>query len=107
MKHTFNKMLASSSIIAGSLLLATVLSAQAPAGGAPAGGAAPGGADGGSAGLVGAAARSARSEPEALAADIGRVGGGRTREVPDAARMEFLRRRAGRPVRREIGRAHV
>jgi len=44
MKHTFNKMLASGSIIAGSLLLATVLSAQAPAGGAPAGGAAPGGA---------------------------------------------------------------
>jgi len=44
MKHTFNKMLASSSIIAGSLLLATVLSAQAPAGGAPAGGAAQGGA---------------------------------------------------------------
>ena len=44
MKHSFNKMLASGSIIAGSLLLATVLSAQAPAGGAPAGGAAPGGA---------------------------------------------------------------
>jgi len=33
MKHSFNKMLASGSIIAGSLLLATVLSAQAPAGG--------------------------------------------------------------------------
>ena len=36
MKHSFNKMLASGSIIAGSLLLASVLSAQAPAGGAPA-----------------------------------------------------------------------
>jgi len=47
MKHTFNKMLASGSFIAGTLLLASVLSAQAPAGGAaPAGapGAAPGGA---------------------------------------------------------------
>ena len=45
MKHGFNKMLASGSIIAGSLLLASVLSAQAPAGGAaPAGaGAAPAG----------------------------------------------------------------
>ena len=67
----------------------------------PFAGAIPGGAGGRSAGMVGAAARSAGPEPEALATDIGRACGGRTREVPDAARMEFLRRRAGRPVQRE------
>ena len=33
MKHSFNKMLASGSILAGSLLIASMLSAQAPAGG--------------------------------------------------------------------------
>ena len=68
MKHTFNKMLASGSILAGSLLIATMLSAQAPAG-APAG--APGAAPAGNAPAAGGAAPAAGGNRPA-----GGMGGG-------------------------------